>query len=160
MFSASCRSQLKARRQPYSKTRRLVAVWLSASRVHKMLGAKLGFRVHITSADLLPSTAGPTSRYNASSVFSAATLPGRLTGILRRELSLPNYSSTDSVLRILRWTRTTARQRKLEYIGLEEVCYLSNENSPAQETGKLTAGPDFRPSSASPYLLAQTINCL
>jgi hypothetical protein len=32
--------------------------WLSASRVHKMLGAKLGFRVLITSADLLPSTAG------------------------------------------------------------------------------------------------------
>ena len=40
------------------QTRRLVAVWLSASRVHKMLGAKLGFRVLITSADLLPSTAG------------------------------------------------------------------------------------------------------
>ena len=58
LFSASCRSQLETRRQPYSKTRRLVAFWLSASRVHKMLGAKLGFRVLITSADLLPSTAG------------------------------------------------------------------------------------------------------
>lgn len=66
-----------------------MAVWLSASRVHKMLGAKLGFRVHITSADLLPSTAGAhlQIQYNASSVFSAATLLGRLTGNLQRELS-------------------------------------------------------------------------
>ena len=75
------------------QTRRLVAVWLSASRVHKMLGAKLGFRVLITSADLLPSPVRharrPTSRYNASSVFSAATLPGRLTGMLQRELGFP-----------------------------------------------------------------------
>ena len=64
-----------------------------------MLGAKLGFRVHITSADLLPSTAefGPSAMvagpppdtYNASSVFSAAALLGRLIGMLRRELGLP-----------------------------------------------------------------------
>jgi hypothetical protein len=61
------------------QTRRLVAVWLSASRVHKMLGAKLGFRVLITSADLLPSTAG---------FGPSAMLPGPPPDTTRQAFSL------------------------------------------------------------------------
>lgn len=44
--------------------------------------------------------------------------------------------------------------------GSAEICHLSNENSIAHKVDKLTAGPDFRPSSASPCLLAQTSKCL
>lgn len=42
------------------------------------------------------------------------------------------------------------------HFGSVENRHLSNENSSAQETAKLTADPDFRPSSTSPCLLAQT----
>jgi hypothetical protein len=99
------------------QTRRLVAVWLSASRVHKMLGAKLGFRVLITSTDLLPSAAGfgpsamlavpppDTTRQALLCSYPSWTANRHAaTGV-----ESPNYCLTDSMLRISSWTRTMAR---------------------------------------------------
>ena len=60
------------------QTRRLVAVWLSASRVHKMLGAKLGsYRLPITatSAGLLPDRGAWDRLHHSISLPKLKRLP-------------------------------------------------------------------------------------
>ena len=97
LFSASCRSQLQARDSPKANKAARGCLALSVSCAQNAWCEAWLSRAHhfcrLSTIDRwvwpVRHARRPTSRYNASSVFSAATLPGRLTGMLQRELGFP-----------------------------------------------------------------------
>ena len=75
-------------RQPYSSKQGGLWLLASASRVRKMLGAKLGFRVLITSADLLPRPPTAVSGTLAAGFGPSAMLRGPPPDTARQTFSV------------------------------------------------------------------------